>query len=161
MPEFDLPEGTRIPVISDTHGLLRPEALVKLDEAPLILHAGDVDRPSILEALNAIAPTVVVRGNVDRGEFGDRLPLTEVVDIGGRLIYMRHIVQDIELDPATSEFQWVISGHSHDPGIEQRNGVNYLNPGSIGPRRFTLPISMAFLTVTADGFTAELITLDI
>ena len=127
----------------------------------MILHAGDVDRPDILQELKAIAETVVVRGNVDRGEFGAGLPLTEVVDIGGRLIYMRHIVQDLDIGPSTAGFQLVISGHSHQPGIEQKNGVTYLNPGSIGPRRFTLPISMAVLTVTPDGFTPELITLEV
>ena len=161
MPNYDLPTKTHIPVISDTHGLLRPEALALLADAPLILHVGDVDRPAILHELNEIANTIVVRGNVDHGNFGDALPVTEVVDIGGRLIYMRHIVQDIDIDPATAGFQIVLSGHSHKPGIETRSDVTYLNPGSIGPRRFTLPISMARLTVTDTGFTPELIGLTV
>ena len=161
MASYDLPPGTRIPVIADTHGLLRPEAMEHLEGAPLILHAGDVDRRAILEELSEIAPIVVVRGNIDRGDFGSHLPLTEVVDIGGRLIHLRHIVEDIDIDPAAASFQIVISGHSHKPGIETRNGVTYLNPGSIGPRRFTLPVSMAALTVTETGFTPELITLDV
>ena len=104
MPEFDLAPGTRIPVISDTHGLLRPEVHPYLEGAPLILHAGDVDRPTILDELRAIAPTVVVRGNVDRGHFGDQLPLSEVIDIGGRLIYMQLIRQDIDLTPSAAGF---------------------------------------------------------
>jgi hypothetical protein len=161
LPDFDLVQGTRIPVIADTHGLLRPEALAHLVDSPLILHVGDVDRPAILEELNEIAPTIVVRGNVDRGDFGDALPLTEVVDIGGRLIYMRHIVQDIDIDPAASGVQLVLSGHSHQPGIENRSGVTYLNPGSIGPWRFHLPVSMALLTVTETGFSPELIKLSV
>ncbi len=161
MPDYDLHTGTTIPVISDTHGLLRDEVIPRLEGAPVILHAGDIDRPNILDALNEIAPTVVVRGNVDRGEFGDAIPLTEVVDINGRLIYMRHIVEDIDIDPSAAGFCVVISGHSHRPGIEQDGDVTYLNPGSIGPRRFTLPISMATLTVTETGFTPHLITLDI
>lgn len=156
MPSYDLPINTHIPVISDTHGLLRPEALALLADAPLILHVGDVDRPAILHELNKIANTVVVRGNVDHGDFGEALPVTEVVDISGRLIYMRHIVQDIDIDPATAGFQIILSGHSHQPGIETRSDVTYLNPGSIGPRRFTLPISMAWLTVTDTGFKPEL-----
>ncbi len=161
MPDFDLPETTRIPVISDTHGLLRPEAKALLETAPLILHAGDVDRPAILDELKSLAPTIVVRGNVDRGGFGESLPLSEIVYIGGRLIYLRHIVQNIDIDPSAAGFQLVISGHSHTPGIEERNKVIYLNPGSIGPRRFSLPVSMAILTVTSDGFDPELITLEV
>lgn len=158
MPTFDAPGS--FPVISDTHGLLRPELLDRLDGAPFILHAGDIDRPDVLAALQEIAPTVVVRGNVDRGDFGDRIPWTEVVDVGGHLIYMRHIIQDLDIDPAAAGFEMVISGHSHRPGIEETDGVTYLNPGSIGPRRFSLPISMATVSVTEGGLIPELVTLD-
>ena len=160
MPNFDFSTGTSIPVISDTHGLLRPEALQRLQDAPIILHAGDVDRPAILEELSEIAPTIAVRGNVDRGLLGDQLPLTEVVEVGDFTIYMRHIVQDIDINPAAAGFDVVISGHSHKPALEKRGSVTYLNPGSIGPRRFTLPISMASLTVTDTGLEPKLITLD-
>ncbi len=161
MPEFDISVGTRIPVISDTHGLLRPEAITHLEGAPLILHAGDVDRQYIMDELTAIAPTVVVRGNVDRGPFGDSLPLTEVVDIAGHRVYLRHSIQDLDIDPAAAGFELVISGHSHSPGIHEEKGIIYMNPGSIGPRRFTLPVSMAFLTVTKTGLSPELITLTV
>jgi len=158
---FNLPPGAQIPVIADTHGLLRPEAIERLVGAPLILHAGDVDRPAILDELNEIAPTVVVRGNIDRGNFGNLLPLTETVDISGHLIYLRHIVENIDIDPSAAGFQLVISGHSHKPSIETRNSITYLNPGSIGPRRFKLPISMAILTVSNSALTPQLIELDV
>lgn len=161
MPEFQLDPGTVVPVISDTHGLLRPEVLPYLEGAPVILHAGDVDRETILDQIQQIAPTVCVRGNVDRGDFGDHLPLTEVVDLSGHLVYMQHILQDIAIDPAAAGLELVISGHSHKPGIDEKDGVTYLNPGSAGPRRFTLPVSIATLTLTTDALVPELITLDV
>lgn len=155
MASFRLKIGTRIGVISDTHGLLRPEVGEALRGVPVILHAGDVGHVDVLRGLNAIAPTVAVRGNVDRGDFGATLPMNESVEIGKRSIYLYHILEDLDVDPVASEFDLVISGHSHQPAIEEKEGVTYLNPGSCGPQRFSLPIALAFLTVTKDGLDIE------
>ena len=148
-----------IGVISDTHGLLRPQALDALRGSDLIIHAGDVGSPEILEPLRALAPTYVVRGNVDRGSWADRLPMTEIIDVGGLRIYVLHIIADLDLDPPTAGFAAVIYGHSHQPSIETRDGVLYLNPGSAGPRRFNLPISLARITIAGTTLTPQLITL--
>ncbi|HEY0161662.1 MAG TPA: metallophosphoesterase family protein [Edaphobacter sp.] len=148
-----------IGVISDTHGLLRPEALVALAEVENILHAGDVGDPTILDALREIAPVTAIRGNVDvRGECS-LLPATEAVELGGRLFYMVHSVHDIDIDPVAAQVDAVISGHSHKPLIEHRKGVMYLNPGSAGPRRFDLPISVAMVTVGESGVEARIVEL--
>ena len=144
----------RIGVISDTHGLLRPEAAALLRGVDQIIHAGDVGRWKILNALNRLAPTVAVRGNVDTD---DDLPLTAVVTAGGARLYVLHSLSDLEFDPAAAGFQDVISGHSHQPVIEWRGGVLYLNPGSAGPRRFTLPVTLAYLTITDGQLTAEIV----
>ena len=148
-----------IGVISDTHGLLRPQALDALRGSDLIIHAGDVGSPEILEPLRALAPTHAVRGNVDKGPWADRLPMTEIVDVGGLRIYVLHIIADLDLDPPTAGFAAVIYGHSHQPSIETRDGVLYLNPGSAGPRRFSLPISLARITIAGTTLTPQLITL--
>ena len=148
-----------IGVISDTHGLLRPQALDALRGCDLIIHAGDVGSPEILEPLRALAPTHAVRGNVDKGPWADRLPMTEIVDVGGLRIYVLHIIADLDLDPPTAGFAAVIYGHSHQPSIETRDGVLYLNPGSAGPRRFSLPISLARITIAGTTLTPQLITL--
>lgn len=145
----------RVGVISDTHGLLRPEAVQALRGADLILHAGDVGRQELLDELSRLAPVVAVRGNVDRG-LRD-LPLTEIVEVGGRLLYLIHILED--LDPAAAGFAAVIYGHSHRPSITRKNGVLYLNPGSAGPRRFDLPLSVAEILVNEQGLSARLIRL--
>ena len=147
-------------VISDTHGLLRPEAVAVLRGADAILHAGDVGKESVLAPLAALAPMVAIRGNVDRGEWAQRLPLTETVEVGGLLIYMIHDVHDLDLDPHAASVRVVISGHSHQPSIREERGVLYLNPGSAGPRRFKLPVTAARLEIGADGqVTARLIEL--
>ena len=148
-----------IGVISDTHGLLRPQALDALRGCDLIIHAGDVGSPDILAPLRALAPTHAVRGNVDKGPWADRLPMTEIVDVGGLSIYVLHIIADLDLDPPTAGFAAVIYGHSHQPSIETRDGVLYLNPGSAGPRRFNLPISLARITIAGTTLTPQLITL--
>ena len=148
-----------IGVISDTHGLLRPQALDALRGCDLIIHAGDVGSPDILAPLRALAPTHAVRGNVDKGPWADRLPMTEIVDVGGLRIYVLHIIADLDLDPPTAGFAAVIYGHSHQPSIETRDGVLYLNPGSAGPRRFNLPISLARITIAGTTLTPQLITL--
>jgi len=146
-------------VISDTHGLLREEALAALRGSDVILHAGDIGSPEVLKALERIAPTHAVRGNNDRDAWGRSLPLTEVVQLGAHLVYLLHDIADIDVDPAAAGFAAVIYGHSHKPRIEERDGVLYLNPGSAGPRRFTLPIAVARMQVSAHGLEAELIDL--
>jgi putative phosphoesterase len=139
-----------IGVISDTHGLLRPEALVALAEAEHILHAGDVGDPAILEALRKIAPVTAIRGNVD--VWGDcaELPATDAVELAGKLFYLVHSVHDLDIKPEAAGVSVVVSGHSHKPTVERKEGVMYLNPGSAGPRRFNLPVTVA-LVVVGDG----------
>jgi uncharacterized protein len=148
-----------IGVISDTHGLLRPEAMAALQGVEHILHAGDVGDPAILDSLRTIAPVTAISGNIDvHGPCG-YLPETEVVSLHGYSFYLLHDRQALDLDPVAAGFAAVISGHSHRPLIEWRKGVLYLNPGSAGPRRFTLPISLARLTIGADGLQPQLVTL--
>ncbi|MEZ5284797.1 MAG: metallophosphoesterase family protein [Vicinamibacterales bacterium] len=150
---------TQVGVISDTHGLLRPAALDALRGVDLIIHAGDVGKPEILDALGAIAPTVSVRGNVDTSAWGRTLPETDVVDAGGRLLYVLHDRAALDLDPRAAGFAAVIFGHTHRPEAYEKDGVLYLNPGSAGPRRFSLPICLARLTVDAEGLRHEFIDL--
>ena len=148
-----------IGVISDTHGLLRPEALAALKGAERIIHAGDVGDPAILDALGAIAPVLAVRGNIDRGAWANTLPSSRVVESSERAIYVLHDIAELELDPAAAGFHAVITGHSHRPAIENKDGVLYFNPGSAGPRRFRLPITLGRLTVSPEGLQAELVDL--
>jgi uncharacterized protein len=135
----------QIGVISDTHGLMRPEALAALAGSELIIHAGDIGKPEILEELGRIAPVVAVRGNNDRAAWAFELPEKRIVTIGDVKIYLLHILPELDLNPAEQAIQAVISGHSHKPLIFYKAGVLYLNPGSAGPRRFKLPISLALL----------------
>jgi putative phosphoesterase len=151
----------RIGVISDTHGLVRPEALRALAGADLIVHAGDVGGPEVLEALRAVAPVVAVRGNNDRGRWAAALSDTEVIETDGRSLYVLHDVKELDLDPRAAGFDAVIAGHSHQPRIDRRDGVLYLNPGSAGPRRFRLPIAVAWLAVEPAGLDAEIVQLDV
>ncbi|MBS1821170.1 MAG: metallophosphoesterase family protein [Acidobacteria bacterium] len=146
-------------VISDTHGLLRPEALVALVEAEHILHAGDVGNPEILAVLGEIAPVTAIRGNVDTHGACASLPATEALELDGRLFYMLHSIHDLDIDPRAADVSVIVSGHSHQPAIEHKNGVMYLNPGSAGPRRFKLPVSVALLTTTAAGVEARIVEL--
>lgn len=148
-------------VISDTHGLLRPEALVALAEAEHILHAGDVGNPEILATLGEIAPVTAIRGNVDTHGPCASLPATEAIELGGRLFYMLHSIHDLDINPRVAEVSVVVSGHSHQPAIEHKNDVMYLNPGSAGPRRFKLPVSIALVAVTADGVEARIVDLQV
>jgi len=148
-----------IGVISDTHGLLRPEAVAALHDSDLIIHAGDVGDPQILERLRAIAPTFAVRGNVDTSAWADVLPPTEVVEVGGLQIYVLHNLSDLDLNPKAAGFAAVITGHTHRPHAETRDDVLYLNPGSAGPRRFTLPIAVARLEVSGSRISHEIIEL--
>ena len=135
-----------IGVISDTHGLLRPEALVALAEAEHILHAGDVGKIEILEELRKIAPVTAIRGNVDVSGACGELPATEMVELGGVTFYLVHSVHDLDIHPKAAGVDVVVSGHSHKPGIERKGGVMYLNPGSAGPRRFSLPVTVGLVT---------------
>jgi uncharacterized protein len=148
-----------IGVISDTHGLLRPEALAALRGSELILHAGDVGEPEILDTLRKIAPVVVVRGNVDHGAWADELPETTVAEAGKAKIYMLHDVNRLDLDPGAAGFQAVVSGHSHKFGRSERKGVLYLNPGSAGPRRFTLPVTVARMDLGVTPWKVEFVDL--
>jgi putative phosphoesterase len=148
-----------IGVISDTHGLLRPEALAALRGSDHILHAGDVGDPQILDQLQELAPVTGIRGNIDRSGPCARLPAIETVDLAGKSIYMLHDRNGLDLDPAAAGFAAVISGHSHQPAIEWRKDVLYFNPGSAGPRRFSLPVSVGFLTIENSILSARLLTL--
>jgi uncharacterized protein len=136
-----------IGVISDTHGLLRPAAIAALRGAEHIIHAGDVGSPEILEKLSAIAPVTAVRGNIDKGEWARKLPKTEVLELGGVSIYILHDFAKLDLNPKAAGFNVVVSGHSHIPEQETLDGVLHFNPGSAGPRRFKLPISVGKLIV--------------
>ena len=148
-----------IGVISDTHGLLRPEAMDTLRGSDHILHAGDVGVHGILEQLAAIAPVTAVRGNVDKDAWAKRLPKTEVLEVGGISIYMLHDLAELDLKPKAAGFSAVISGHSHVPKREMRDGVHYFNPGSAGPRRFKLPVSVGKLIVQGGAVRGEILTL--
>ena len=148
-------------VISDTHGLLRPEAVETLRGSNRILHAGDIGAPEILEALAKIAPVTVVRGNVDTASWARALPETEVVEAGGVLIYMLHDLGQLDLKPEAAGFRVIVFGHSHQPKIEEKNGVLYFNPGSAGPRRFSLPVSVGRLMIGAGKVRAQLVELEI
>ena len=145
-----------IGVISDTHGLLRPEALVALAEAEHILHAGDVGEIEILEALREIAPVTAIRGNVDVSGACGELPATEMVELGGAVFYLVHSVRDLDIHPRAAGVDVVVSGHSHKPSVETKGGVMYLNPGSAGPRRFALPVTVGLVTV-GDGVKARIV----
>jgi putative phosphoesterase len=148
-----------IGVISDTHGLLRPEALTALAGVEHILHAGDIGNPQILEALREIAPVTAIRGNIDQSGECAELPATDIVELDGRLFYLIHSVTDLDIVPEVVGVAAVISGHSHKPAIEQREGVLYVNPGSAGPRRFDLPVTIALLTIDESRVDARLVTL--
>jgi putative phosphoesterase len=149
-----------IGVISDTHGLLRPEARVALAECEHILHAGDVGDASILDSLKQIAPVTAIRGNVDVSGACAKLPETEMVALGGVVFYLVHSVGWLDLDPVAAGVQVVVSGHSHRPSVERRDGVVYLNPGSAGPRRFRLPISVGLVTLSGKKVQARIVELE-
>jgi uncharacterized protein len=146
-------------VISDTHGLMRPEAVAALRGSDLIIHAGDIGKPELIDRLRAIAPTFVVRGNVDNGRWAASLPTTVRVEVGDLRFYVLHEISRLDLDPAAAGFAAVVFGHSHVPSIETRNGVLFLNPGSAGPRRFRLPIAVARVHVTGQRMRPEIVEL--
>ena len=148
-----------IGLISDTHGLLRDEAVRALEGSELIIHAGDVGKPEILDVLKAVAPVVAVRGNIDTATWALTLPTTAVAEAGAATIYVLHDVHELDLDPAAAGFQIVVSGHSHKPSRTERNGVLYINPGSAGPRRFQLPVTVAQLDLSKKPWNVEFIEL--
>jgi putative phosphoesterase len=150
---------TSIGLISDTHGLLRPEALHALEGTELIIHAGDVGKPEILEELRALAPVIAVRGNVDIEDWASALPETEVVETSAATIYVLHDVKALDLNPAAAGFHIVISGHSHQPGRREQDGVLYINPGSAGPPRFKLPVSLARLDLSRTPWKVDFVDL--
>ena len=150
---------TLVGVISDTHGLIRPEALKALEGVSLIIHAGDVGTQSVLHRLEHIAPVVAVRGNTDREGWAYKLPLTEAVEIEGVSLYVLHDLDRLDLDPAVSGFRAVISGHTHKPAIEKNSKILFLNPGSAGPKRPNLPVSVALLRIKDTTLKAELLML--
>lgn len=149
----------KIGIISDTHGLLRPEAIEALEGADRILHGGDVGTPEVLAQLEQLAPVIAVRGNVDRGNFGDTLPITATLTLAQLKLHLLHIRQDLALDPLEQAIRLVIFGHSHKPLLEEKGGVVYLNPGAAGKRRFTLPITLAILEIHDTSFTIEVLDL--
>ncbi len=154
-------KATTLGIISDTHGLLRPEAIASLRGSDQILHAGDIGNPEILEALAKIAPVTAIRGNVDTARWASTLPETDVVEVRGVSIYMLHDLGKLDLKPEAAGFKVVIYGHSHHPKIEERNDVLYFNPGSAGPRRFKLPVSVGRLTIEGGRVQAEILELKI
>ena len=149
----------RLGIISDTHGLLRPEALEALGGVNLIVHAGDVGDPGILAKLKAIAPVFAVRGNIDTQAWAEGLPETTVVEANRTSLYLLHNLKRLDLKPEAAGFQAVVSGHTHEPKQYERNGVLYLNPGSAGPRRFHLPVTLAILETTKRPLRAEILPL--
>ncbi len=148
-----------IGVISDTHGLIRPQAVAALAGSDLIIHAGDVGKPEVLERLGELAPTFGVRGNIDIDSWAARLPLTQRVEAGGLALFVLHEIAQLDVDPASAGFAAVVFGHSHRPLIETRDGVLFLNPGSAGPRRFRLPITIARIRVSDRQMRPEIVEL--
>lgn len=146
-------------IISDTHGLLRPEAIAALRRSQYIIHAGDVGDPQILDALSTIAPVTAVRGNVDRGAWARKIPAANVLEIGKVSIYILHSIQELDVKPEAAKFSAVVYGHSHAPEQTLKNGVLYFNPGSAGPRRFKLPVSVGRLLLTNGTLESEIVIL--
>lgn len=153
--------GQVIGVISDTHGLLRPEAMRALAGVDLIIHAGDIGKPEVLAKLKKIAPVAAIKGNNDRDEWAQRLPDTRKVKVGVHSIYVIHDVHELKIHPAPRNVRVVISGHSHKPSIGERDGVLFVNPGSPGPRRFKLPVALAKIWVGGAEVRAEIIELSL
>ena len=146
-------------VISDTHGLIRPEAVERLRGSDLIVHCGDIGAPAVLDALRAVAPVRAVRGNNDKGPWAIELPTDDVIEVGTHILYVIHDLGELGLEPAAAGFTAVLSGHSHRPFVEERKGVLFVNPGSAGPRRFSLPVAVAKLVLASGRCDAHIIEL--
>jgi uncharacterized protein len=154
-------DASIIGLISDTHGLLRSEALEALRGSDFIIHAGDIGNAIIIERLQMVAPVAAVKGNIDKGTWASELPSSVVVEARSAMIYVLHDIQQLDLDPAAAGFDFVISGHSHKPARTERSGVIYVNPGSAGPRRFQLPIAVARLNLSHSPWAIDFIDLTI
>jgi putative phosphoesterase len=150
---------TLVGIISDTHGLLRPEAIAALQGSDLVIHAGDVGKPEVIAQLRSLAPLFVVRGNIDTQAWATSLPMTECAEVGETLLWVLHDIAQLDLDPAASGFAAVVFGHSHQPSIETRDGVLYINPGSAGPRRFRLPVTVARARIVGREIVPEIVEL--
>jgi putative phosphoesterase len=148
-------------IISDTHGLLRPQAIAALRGCDIIIHAGDVGHPAIIDKLRGMAPTFVVRGNIDQGEWAAGLAMTELVDVGALKFFVLHQIAQLDLDPAAEGFAAVVFGHSHVPSVEACRGVLFLNPGSAGPRRFKLPVTVARARVSGRRIFPDIVELQV
>ena len=146
-------------VVSDTHGLIRPEALDALRDSELIIHCGDIGSPAVLEALRTLAPVRAIRGNNDKGGWASSLPTYDVVEVGTHAIYVLHNLSELDLDPEAAGFTAVLSGHSHKPVIEKRDKILFVNPGSAGPRRFSLPVTVATLALRSGRCEAKIVEL--
>ena len=151
----------RVGLISDTHGLLRPEAMAFLRGSDVIVHAGDIGNAAVLTELAAIAPVTAVRGNNDKGPWAETMRETEVLQVGQVFIYVVHDIAELDRDPVAAGLQVVVSGHSHKPSVKERDGVLYVNPGSSGPRRFKLPVAVAELLVSGNSVRAKVVELDV
>jgi putative phosphoesterase len=151
----------RVGLISDTHGLLRPEAVAFLRGSDFIVHGGDIGSEGVLEELATLAPVTAVRGNNDKGPWAETVRETEVLRVGEVCIYIVHDVAELDLDPVAAGFQVVVSGHSHRPSVRERDGVLYVNPGSSGPRRFKLPIAVGELRVVEKSVSARVVELEV
>jgi uncharacterized protein len=149
----------RVGLLSDTHGLLRPEALTALQGSELIIHAGDIGKPEVLASLKTVAPVLAIRGNNDRESWAKKIPDILLLRVNGACLFIIHNVNDLEVDPAAEGFQAVISGHSHKPGITKQDGMMFLNPGSAGPRRFRLPIALARLRIRGGKVNGKIVEL--
>lgn len=151
----------QIGVISDTHGLTRPEALATLQDSDLLLHAGDIGKPEVLKSLESISSVIAIRGNIDQGTWARHLPEETVVDVKGTRLYLIHNVNNFQDNTRSNQYRVVISGHSHKPSIREIDGVLFLNPGSAGPRRFKLPVAVAKLYVDGGKVRSEVIELKV
>ena len=151
----------RVGIISDTHGLLRPRAIEALRGSEVIIHAGDVGKPGIIQELRRIAPVFAVRGNVDNQAWAMALPITERVEVGAQSFWVIHEIAQLDIEPSAAGIAAVVFGHSHKPLIETRGGILYINPGSAGPRRFALPVSVARAIVSGEKIRAEIVELDV
>lgn len=154
-------DAIRVGLISDTHGLVREEALAALEGCRHIIHAGDIDTPDVLTKLRRLAPVTVVRGNNDRGMWADSIPVFDVIEFGVVSVYVRHDQAELDIDPLAAGFRVMVFGHSHRPMVETREGILFVNPGSAGPRRFKLPIAVGELLISGDQVDARIIELGV
>jgi uncharacterized protein len=152
---------TIIGIISDTHNLLRPEAVNALKGSEIIIHAGDICSSEVVDRLKNIAPVYAVRGNIDKSPWADGFPATDIIEISGKIIYVLHNIYEIDLDPVAAGFDVIVSGHSHKPNIENKNGILFINPGSAGPRRFSLPVTVARLQIFGSSISYDVIELSV